>query len=220
MVWDAAAGAAEDGPAPTLKCSRSPACSTALAPLVDAWRDLVAFAAAYYQRALGRSGAGRAAAATARPDARSRSAAARGCKRAAAAGADAARRRRGAARRSPPSRQAVLDALSTPAAGPLPAVRRHRQRQDRGLPARRAERCWRATPTAQALVMVPEINLTPQLRGALRRALRRRPHVVSLHSGMTHPQRLRELAGGAHAARRASCWARAWRCSPRCRACG
>ena len=68
--------------------------------------------------------------------------------------------------------------------------------------------------------MVPEINLTPQLRGALRGALRPLRHArwSSLHSGMTPPAAPDELAGGAHAARRASCWARAWRCSRRCRA--
>ena len=51
-----------------------------------------------------------------------------------------------------------------------------------------------ADPTAQALVMVPEINLTPQLeeRFAGRFAPRFGPGaVVSLHSGMTNPQRLK-----------------------------
>ncbi len=50
-----------------------------------------------------------------------------------------------------------------------------------------------ADPTAQALVMVPEINLTPQLeeRFAGRFAPRFGPGAVaSLHSGMTNPQRL------------------------------
>ena len=49
-------------------------------------------------------------------------------------------------------------------------------------------------PDAQALVMVPEINLTPQLEARFR--ARFGPvygdqAVVSLHSGMTHPQRLK-----------------------------
>ncbi|MCT6721032.1 primosomal protein N' [Acidovorax sp. K2F] len=50
-----------------------------------------------------------------------------------------------------------------------------------------------ADPAAQALVMVPEINLTPQLeeRFAGRFAPRFGPGAVaSLHSGMTNPQRL------------------------------
>ena len=51
-----------------------------------------------------------------------------------------------------------------------------------------------ADPTAQALVMVPEINLTPQLLE--RFAARFMPlfgaqAVVSMHSGMTNPQRLK-----------------------------
>jgi primosomal protein N' (replication factor Y) len=62
-----------------------------------------------------------------------------------------------------------------------------------------------ADPQAQALVMVPEINLTPQLEG--RFVGRFAPRfgagaVVSLHSGMTNPQRLKSwLAAHSGAAR-------------------
>jgi primosomal protein N' (replication factor Y) len=48
-------------------------------------------------------------------------------------------------------------------------------------------------PHAQALVMVPEINLTPQLEARFRARFAHRygdDAVVSLHSGMTNPQRL------------------------------
>ena len=48
-------------------------------------------------------------------------------------------------------------------------------------------------PQAQALVMVPEINLTPQLESRFRERfapLYGEHAVVSLHSGMTNPQRL------------------------------
>ncbi len=48
-------------------------------------------------------------------------------------------------------------------------------------------------PQAQALVMVPEINLTPQLEARVRARFAERygdDAVVSLHSGMTNPQRL------------------------------
>ena len=67
------------------------------------------------------------------------------------------------------------------------AVRRHRQRQDRGLPARWPSR--RCAAGKQALVLVPEINLTPQLeqRFAARFPGRR---LVSLHSALTPAQRL------------------------------
>ncbi len=49
-------------------------------------------------------------------------------------------------------------------------------------------------PEAQALVMVPEINLTPQLEARFRERFAGRygeQAVVSLHSGMTNPQRLK-----------------------------
>jgi primosomal protein N' (replication factor Y) len=51
-----------------------------------------------------------------------------------------------------------------------------------------------ADPLAQALVMVPEINLTPQLEARFTQRftpLYGDAAVVSLHSGMTNPQRLR-----------------------------
>jgi len=60
-------------------------------------------------------------------------------------------------------------------------------------------------PQAQALVMVPEINLTPQLERRFRERFAPRygaASVVSLHSGMTHPQRLQSwLAAHQGAAR-------------------
>jgi primosomal protein N' (replication factor Y) (superfamily II helicase) len=49
-------------------------------------------------------------------------------------------------------------------------------------------------PTAQAIVMVPEINLTPQLESRFKarfEPLYGADAVVSMHSGMTHPQRLK-----------------------------
>lgn len=56
-------------------------------------------------------------------------------------------------------------------------------------------------PQAQALVMVPEINLTPQLQERFVARFGEQA-VVALHSGMTHPQRLKSwLAAHAGAAR-------------------
>ena len=51
-----------------------------------------------------------------------------------------------------------------------------------------------AEPTSQALVMVPEINLTPQLEARFKTRfapLYGEDAVVSLHSGMSNPQRLK-----------------------------
>ena len=60
-------------------------------------------------------------------------------------------------------------------------------------------------PTAQALILVPEINLTPQLEARFRARfapLHGDGAVVALHSGMTHAQRLGSwLAGHAEQAR-------------------
>ena len=62
-----------------------------------------------------------------------------------------------------------------------------------------------ADPEAQALVMVPEINLTPQLEQRFKERfvpLYGEHAVVSLHSGMTNPQRLKAwLAAHSGAAR-------------------
>ncbi len=55
-----------------------------------------------------------------------------------------------------------------------------------------------ADPQAQALVMVPEINLTPQLEARFKARfapLYGGHAVVSLHSGMTNPQRLKAWLG-------------------------
>lgn len=69
-----------------------------------------------------------------------------------------------------------------------------------------------ASPEAQALVMVPEINLTPQLEERfIARFVPRygREAVVSMHSGMTNPQRLKAGWPRTRAAP-ASCSERAW----------
>jgi primosomal protein N' (replication factor Y) len=52
-----------------------------------------------------------------------------------------------------------------------------------------AQRLLQADPTAQVLVMVPEINLTPQLQERFEARFGAR-QVVSMHSGMTPAQRL------------------------------
>jgi primosomal protein N' (replication factor Y) len=68
-----------------------------------------------------------------------------------------------------------------------------------------AARVLARDPDAQVLVMVPEINLTPQLQARFeeRFAHLGRERVVSLHSGLTP-------------AMRAWCWVHAWPCWPPC----
>ena len=80
---------------------------------------------------------------------------------------------------------------------------------------RAAAKVLASDASAQALVMVPEINLTPQLEARFADALRRPPHRRAAQ---------RPDAGAApakswlapHRRRRDLCWARAWRCSRRC----
>ncbi len=153
-----------------------------LAPLSSPWRQLVAFAAGYYQRSLGE-----VALAALPPQLRALDA------------AQLARR----------LRRSVAPATNPTGATPPPLT----PEQAQALGAIEAEAgpflLFGATGSgktevylqavqtllardaqAQALVLVPEINLTPQLQA---RFVERfgASAVVSLHSGMTNPQRLR-----------------------------
>jgi primosomal protein N' (replication factor Y) (superfamily II helicase) len=63
------------------------------------------------------------------------------------------------------------------------------------------QRLLQADPQAQALLMVPEINLTPQLEARVQERFGHEA-VVSMHSGLTAPQRLKSwLAAHTGAAR-------------------
>ncbi len=63
-------------------------------------------------------------------------------------------------------------------------------------------------PTAQVLVMVPEINLTPQLQARFQERFAHlgKERVVSLHSGLTPAQRLKSWLS-AHAGHARRCTA-------------
>ncbi|TAM44959.1 MAG: primosomal protein N', partial [Burkholderiaceae bacterium] len=159
-----------------------------VAPLPVAWRQLVQFAAGYYQRSLGE-----VALAALPPQLRDLSAAqlARRLKRAPAA----------------TSVDAVVDSdLIALSEEQIRAIAQFDAQSGPFLlfgatGSGKTEvylRCVQALlevdANAQALVMVPEINLTPQLEARFRERFAGRhgeAAVVSLHSGMTNPQRLK-----------------------------
>ena len=176
-----------------------------LSPLSDGWRQLVDFAAAYYQRATGE-----VALAALPPQLRELGAAqlARRLRRTAAAGdtpADA-----GAGPENSPDFVALTDEQALAVAeiesksGPFLLYGSTGSGKTE-VYLQAVARVLDADPCAQALVMVPEINLTPQLEARFRARFAGRwgdGAVVSLHSGMTNPQRLRSwLAAHSGAAR-------------------
>jgi len=160
-----------------------------LPPLADDWRELVAFTARYYQRSLGE-----VALAMLPPELRKLDDA--------GIAKRIARRKRAAAAAAPavapapelptltPEQHEAMAALSTWAASPAPPCTLLFGVTGSGkteIYLRLAEQALAAG--RQALVLVPEINLTPQLeaRFAARFPGRR---LVSLHSGLTPAQRL------------------------------
>jgi primosomal protein N' (replication factor Y) len=178
VVWDAPSSATT----PPAQLKHVGGVLGGLAPLSANWRQLVGFAAGYYQRTLGE-----VALAALPPQLRELDPAqlARRLKRAAAAAG----------------------------AGPeamRPELTADQQRAMQGIEAepgpfllfgatgsgktevylRAMEALFARDPQAQGLVLVPEINLTPQLQA---RFIERfgSDAVVPLHSGMTNPQRLR-----------------------------
>jgi primosomal protein N' (replication factor Y) len=165
-----------------------------VAPLDAPWRRLVSFAARYYQRALGE-----VALAALPPQLRD------------LGPEQLARRLRRPAAPAGDTGQAIATVALTP-------EQEHARAQiaaEKGpfvlfgstgsgkteVYLRCVQEVLDADPNAQALVMVPEINLTPQLEE--RFIHRFGPQaVVSLHSGMTNPQRLKSwLAAHSGAAR-------------------
>jgi len=191
VVWDAPGAGTQEEHGAELKPVAG--ALEAITPLSSAWRQLVTFSSQYYQRGLGE-----VALAALPPQLRDLDAAQLGrrLKRAAASGSDAAS---GQPLPLTAQQQQALQDFDAHA-GPfllfgatgsgktevyLQAVRNLLERD----------------PQAQAMVMVPEINLTPQLQA--RFVERFGTHsVVAMHSGMTHPQRLKAwLAAHAGTAR-------------------
>jgi primosomal protein N' (replication factor Y) len=153
-----------------------------LAPLSEAWRRLVAFSAAYYQRSLGE-----VALAALPPQLRDLTPAQwqRRLQRKTAGAAGQGN----PAPHEPTAEQAA--ALSAVADGPGPFLLFGSTGSGKTEVYLRAVAAALASdPAAQALVMVPEINLTPQLQARFTERFGDGV-VVALHSGMTHPQRLK-----------------------------
>jgi primosomal protein N' (replication factor Y) len=176
IVWDAAA---EPGAAAALKPVRQ--ALAALPPLAAPWRRLVEFAAAYYQRGLGEL-----ALAVLPPELRRLDDAALG-KRIARLAAPAAA---DPADRPPPltpEQQACVDgALAAPAAPSLLHGVTGSGKTEVYLHA--AEQALQRG--RQVLVLVPEINLTPQLEARLA-ARFGAERLAALHSALTPAQRLK-----------------------------
>lgn len=155
----------------------------ALPPLDEAWRELVGFAARYYQRALGE-----VALAALPPPLRDLDPTqlARRLKR--PARAESAAVAPDSARALTPEQAAALEALA--AADTAPALLFGATGSGKTeVYLQATERTLAADPIAQSLILVPEINLTPQLEERFR-ARFGRDTVVCLHSGMTPAQRL------------------------------
>jgi len=199
VVWDPDRPA--PGPSvPTDKLRDVGPVLTGLPPLSASWRQLVAFAASYYQRALGE-----VALAALPPQLRelSERQMQRRLNRKApsAAGSEPAGAEPGVVLSA--EQQQVLAGFH---AGPGPFVLFGSTGSGKTeVYLQCVQQLLREDPQAQAIVMVPEINLTPQLqeRFVARFApLYGEQSVVAMHSGMTHPQRLRSwLAAHSGAAR-------------------
>jgi primosomal protein N' (replication factor Y) len=197
VVWGCAQRTADDG---AVELRAVAGALDALAPLDGGWRDLVAFAARYYQRSLGE-----VALAALPPQLRDLSSQqlARRLKRPAAAAPDPEQ-----ANAAPnlialsEEQSAVLQRFDAET-GPFLLFGSTGSGKTE-VYLRAVAALLERDATAQALIMVPEINLTPQLEARVRDRFEARygvGAVVSLHSGMTNPQRLASwlAAHGGHA---------------------
>ena len=196
IVWDAASdpSAAAFDPAKTRPVS---AALDALPPLSAAWRQLVDFAAAYYQRS-----AGEVALAALPPQLRDLQPGqlARRLKRGSPVAASAGPAAEAGNWPTLTAEQTQVLAQIEAQSGPFLLFGATGSGKTE-IYLRCVRQLLERDPGAQALVMVPEINLTPQLE---ERFVARfgQDAVVSLHSGMTNPQRLKSwLAAHSGAAR-------------------
>ncbi len=194
VVW---AALPDSGDLPPAQAKSIASVLEGLAPLPASWRRLVAFTAAYYQRSLGE-----VALAALPPQLRDLT------------GVQLARRlKRPLQDTSSAENASDLTALTAQQAMALaefdadkrPALLFGATGSGKTeVYLRAAARVLSADPAAQVLVMVPEINLTPQLQARFeeRFAHLGKEKVVALHSGLTPAQRLKSwLAAHAGQAR-------------------
>ncbi|HEY3047800.1 MAG TPA: DEAD/DEAH box helicase, partial [Polaromonas sp.] len=194
VVW---AALPDSGDLPPAQAKGIASVLDGLAPLPATWRQLVAFTAAYYQRSLGE-----VALAALPPQLRDLST------------VQLARRlKRPVADTSHPEDATNLVALSAQQTAALaefdadkrPALLFGATGSGKTeVYLRAAARVLSADPGAQVLVMVPEINLTPQLQARFeeRFAHLGKERVVAMHSGLSPAQRLKSwLAAHAGQAR-------------------
>jgi len=178
MVWDRAAGAALDA----AKIKPIADVLAAIPPLPAPWRQLVAFAAGYYQRSVGEL-----ALAVLPPELRKLDAPALARRVARLTASTTTTHEAAPAPALNDSQQAAVQALATMAPGTtlLHGVTGSGKTEVYLQAAAAALAAGR-----QVLVLVPEINLTPQLEA--RFAARFAGHrMVSLHSALTPAQRLK-----------------------------
>ena len=200
IVWPQAPGAEPSGHGGELRAVAG--VLEGIAPLNEAWRRLVEFAAAYYQRAVGE-----VALAALPPQLRDLSTAQMGRRLKRPAASSTGSQRTAIESVALSAEQAdVLRQLEVEAGPFLLFGATGSGKTEVYLQA--VQHLLEADPAAQALVMVPEINLTPQLEARFRARFEPRfgaAAVVSMHSGMTPPQRLKSwlsahqgpLVGGA-----------------------
>jgi primosomal protein N' (replication factor Y) len=189
VVWDAAPVAEADQPAPE-RLRPLAGVLDGIAPLSPAWRELVRFCASYYQRSLGE-----VALAALPPQLRELSGLQLGrrLKRHAKAGLPTPGESAFAPESiamTPEQTRAVAEINQN--AGPFLLFGATGSGKTE-VYLQCVQRLLAESPQAQALVMVPEINLTPQLEARFhaRFAPRYGAHaLVAMHSGMTPAQRL------------------------------
>ncbi len=194
VVWDTPSDGGSGADRPDLapeKLRRVSAVLDTIAPLAPSWRQLLAFAASYYQRSLGE-----VVLAALPPQLRDLSSEqlARRFKRydrLAATGSPSA----AAATRSQTLTGQQASVMAQFAAATMPCLLFGATGSGKTeIYLQSVEQLLAKDAQAQAMVLVPEINLTPQLEARFQsrfNALYGKEAVVSLHSGMTPAQRLK-----------------------------